>query len=182
MQHESARDLPDGITLMPRPQHSKPPTKPRVVAALLRVAQSRLATTEQAQAIAQNEATSDQNRAESKYDTRATEAAYLARGQATRVSELRLLVSWYQGLNANLPHQEVGLGALVALGSNDSDAIDFLFVAPVGGGQTEVDGHRIRSVSLSSPLGAAIAHLEQGDEVTVKTPGGNRSREILSVA
>ena len=58
------------------------PNKSAVIEALHVAAAHALETAEQAQAIAQSEATSPESKAEGKYDTRATEASYLARGQA----------------------------------------------------------------------------------------------------
>ena len=75
------------------------PSKPQVVDALARSANEALEAAERAQAIAADEATSEQSKAEGKYDTRATEASYLARGQAERVVELRELVAWYGRLD-----------------------------------------------------------------------------------
>ena len=62
--------------------------KSTVIEALRVDAERALETAEQAQSIARDEATSAESKAEGKYDTRATEASYLARGQAERVVAL----------------------------------------------------------------------------------------------
>ena len=106
-----------------------------MVIALREAAEASLLTAERAQARAHDEATSDESRAEGKYDTRATEASYLARGQAERVADLRVLVAWYKRLAPNDTQDKVALGSLVTLG-DAGDSV--LFVAPVGGAQVQL--------------------------------------------
>jgi transcription elongation GreA/GreB family factor len=140
------------------------PGKPEVIAAFKADAEGALATAERAQSIAQNEATSDESKAEGKYDTRATEASYLARGQADRVIQLRAVVAWFDGFNASTPHDIVGLGSLVTLKSAHDQT---LLVCPVGGAKLTIKNTVIRALSLAAPLGRAIAGLEEGDDCSV---------------
>ena len=155
------------------------PSKPQVVDALARSANEALEAAERAQAIAADEATSEQSKAEGKYDTRATEASYLARGQAERVVELRELVAWYGRLDPSEPFEAVGLGALVVLGG---DSPQTLFVCPVGGAHVEVDGTKVKTVSFAAPLGQAIKGLVEGDDFELKTPAGLRELEVVHLA
>ena len=152
--------------------------KPQVVIALREAAEASLLTAERAQARAHDEATSDESKAEGKYDTRATEASYLARGQAERVADLRVLVAWYKRLAPHDTQNKVALGALVTLG-DEGDSL--LFVAPVGGAQVEIEGQVVKTISLSSPLGTAMKGLEAGDDFKVQSPDGVLEREILAV-
>ena len=131
-------------------------------------------------AMARDEATSTETKAEGKYDTRATEASYLARGQAWRIAELRTLRSWLMTDSARAPTlpQCVQTGALVRV---DGARTEWLYVAPIGGGKASVGGDTVRIVSLASPLGAAMEGLEVGDAFEVDTPRGRREYEVVAV-
>ena len=142
-------------------------------------AKNALEAAERAQAIATDEATSDESKAEGKYDTRATEASYLARGQPERVVQLRDLVVWYGSLDASRRLKTVQLGALVGL---DGEQPQVLFVGPVGGSRVTVEGVEIKTISLASPLGRALRGLSDGDELTYQTPSGLRELEVVALA
>jgi len=131
--------------------------------------------------MARDEATSAETKAEGKYDTRATEASYLARGQAWRIAELRKLRSWLMTDSARAPTVPpcVQIGALVRV---DGARSEWLYVAPVGGGKALVNGTTVRIVSLVSPLGAAMEGLEVGDGFEVDTPRGRREYEVVAVS
>ena len=153
-------------------------SKPRILEAFKRSAEDALEAAERAQAIATEEATSEQSKAEGKYDTRATEASYLARGQAKRVVELRALLSWYESLDPSRPVEQVSQGALVEL---DGDKHHLLLISPSGGDAVEVDGLRVSTISFSSPLGKALRGLYLGDDVELQTPSGSREFEIIQL-
>jgi transcription elongation GreA/GreB family factor len=154
------------------------PSKSRVIAALQERAKEALEAAQRAQAIATDEATSEHSKSEGKYDTRATEASYLARGQAQRVVQLRDLVAWYDQLDREASLSTVCPGALVRL---EGDRSQTLFVSPVGGGSVDVDGIQVKTISLASPLGRALSGLMEGDDVEFKTPGGTKELEILQL-
>ena len=155
------------------------PPKADVIEALKAQAIAALEAAERAQAIATDEATSKESKAEGKYDTRATEAAYLARGQAERVVELRRLVAWYQRVDRALHLEQAALGALVFV---SGEGPQVLFVAPVGGAAVMVGGVKVRTVSFSAPLGQAIRGLEEGDEVRFSTSHSAHRSEIIEIA
>lgn len=154
------------------------PSKTEVLAALRAALADELAAVERIAAAARDETTSAETKQEGKYDTRATEASYLARGQAWRVAELRQLAAWF----ANLPATErdvAGVGALVALsGARD----ELVFVAPVGGLKATVAGTRVRVISPKSPLGAALTGLEADDGFELDTPRGTVEYEVVEVS
>lgn len=154
------------------------PDKTKVVLALRAALAAELAAVESIAATTRDEVGSDETRQEGKYDTRSTEASYLARGQAWRIDALRRLVSWFDLIRPQ-PMECVQLGALVAL---DGPRQDLIFVAPVGGASAAVDGHRVRVISPAAPLYQAMADLEAGDEFDVETPRGRVSWEIVYVA
>ena len=141
-----------------------------------------LLAVERVAAMARDEATGEETKSEGKYDTRATEASYLARGQAWRVAELRRLVAWFEVLDAEESSQTVRLGSLVQVGGHRSG---WLFLAPVGGLAVDVEGEgttvRVRVISPDSPLGAALVDLEAGDGFEVESPQGPVEYEVIEV-
>lgn len=138
-----------------------------------------LQAVESVAAMARDEVTSEETQQEGKYDTRATEASYLARGQAERIVALRQLLSWFEADNVTAaPMTTVQLRALVVL---DGRPPAVVFVAPVGGVRVVVGGTPVQAISLTSPLGEAIDELEVGDDVEIHTPRGVRELTITSI-
>src|SRR3954452_13246087 len=80
------------------------------------------------------EATHESSKAESKYDTRGLEAAYLAGGQARQVKEILDSLKVYQSLNVRdfNPGDPIDLTALVRV--NSDGAASMYFIGPKGGG------------------------------------------------
>ncbi len=156
------------------------PDKPAIVAALRAALSDELGALERVAAMSRDEAGSEETKSEGKYDTRATEASYLARGLAMRIAELRQIVAWFEVFDAERPMDPpvAQTGALLRLeGAPD----ELLFLAPVGGGRVSVAGLTVKIISPSSPLGAALAELEAGDAAEVETPRGQVTREILEI-
>lgn len=156
------------------------PDKARIVAALLEQVQAELDGMEAVAEAARDEATSSETKAEGKYDTRATEASYLARGQAWRIVSLRKQVAW---LSSGAPLQPlaepvVQVGALVRI-SGPRD--DLLFMAPIGGGRVNVDGTTVLVISPSAPLGEAMVELETDDTFDVDSPRGLLQYTITAI-
>ena len=120
-------------------------------------------------------ATHEENRAEGDKDMRATEASYVARGQAQRAAELQTAISQL----AAMPVRTFGAGdriAVSALVELDGERTYFLVTA--GGGE-RVAG--VTTLATQSPLGRALLGLEVGDEAEVTTPQGTKSHEITDV-
>ena len=156
------------------------PSKKAVVEALTRALEDELAGVERMAQLARDEATSSETKSEGKYDTRATEASYLARGQAERIVALRSQIAWYEAADRSRPvHGDaVTLGALIEI---QTKGTEWVFLAPVGGGRVVVDGQTVRAISLSSPLGQALVELEVGEEAEFETPRGLVEIEVLSL-
>ncbi len=124
---------------------------------------------ERAAAMARDEVASEETKPEGKYDTRATEASYLARGQAWRVAALRRLRAWFDTLDPNRAPEVITVGSLVSL---SGPRAGWVFVAPDSGPRVVVDGEHLRVISPASPLGQAMADLEAGDAFEVNSPQG----------
>jgi transcription elongation factor GreA len=77
---------------------------------------------------------------------------------------------------SKLSGDRVKFGATVAL--YDVDTEDEVFYKIVGDDESDLAQ---RKISISSPIARALMGREEGDEVQVKTPKGNRTMEIVSV-
>lgn len=150
-----------------------------VIEAVRATLSQELAAVERVAAMARDEVSSAETKQEGKYDTRATEASYLARGQAWRVAELRRLTAWFAVFDpARHVAEKVGVGCLVQL---EGPHTGWVFVSPVGGPKVTVSGETVRLISPKSPLGQAMADTEEGDCFEVKSPKGVMDYEVLAV-
>ena len=156
------------------------PDKLQVLATLRTALTTELDTLESLAASSREEVTSDETRQEGQYDTRATEASYLARGQATRIAELRRLAAWVDVFDTAAPLDPpvAQVGALVQI---EGERTDVLFIAPAGGNRLTVEGVTVRVISPASPLGAALADQGLEDAFEVQTPGGLAEFEIVAI-
>lgn len=152
--------------------------KGAVVAALRAGLEAELDAATAVAQMASDEATHAESKAENKYDTRGTEASYLAAGQARRVAELRQLVAWFERLVARRM-TVAGAGALVHVSDDGGDR--WCLLAPGGGGASVDVGGEVQLISVTSPLGRALLGLEEGDDGEWDTPGGLRSVEVVEV-
>ena len=124
----------------------------------------------------------EENRPESDKDMRSTEESYVARGQALRAAEVEQVLARLTGLSIARfgPQSPIALSALVTLEHNGRRTLYFL--VPVGGGERiEIGSRKVQTLATTSPLGAALLGLQQGDEAEVTTPQGLRTYEVVSV-
>ncbi len=130
-----------------------------------------------------DEATSSESKAENKYDTRATEASYLAAGQGRRLEDLLQLATWASGLD-EAPRSRISLGAVAHVRFED-DSERWLMLAPQGGTHVRIGrpgpDRRIELVGVGSPIGRALLGCVVDDAVEVPTPAGERELEVLAV-
>src|SRR4030095_16739348 len=93
-----------------------------------------LALLEKAARASHAEATHESSKAESKYDTRGLEAAYLARGQARQAKETLDSITIYQSLVVRdfPPGEPIDLTALVELDADRTRSL--YFIGPKNGG------------------------------------------------
>jgi transcription elongation factor GreA len=92
-----------------------------------------------------------------------------------RVSMLRQRVSQIQLMNLDrIPHGQAGFGSKLTLVERGQQMV-YELVMPE-------DANPDRGlVSIASPIGRALVGKEAGDEVTVPTPGGVRTFEIVKL-
>jgi len=128
------------------------------------------------------EATHEQNKAESKYDTRGLEASYLARGQSKQAAEIESAIAEFEELAARqlADGEAVASGALVELETGGEHS--FYFIGPRAGG-TEVvhDKKEILVITPQSPLGEQLLGRKQGDQPQLNLGGTKQTARIVSV-
>ena len=128
------------------------------------------------------EATHEQSKAESKYDTRGLEASYLARGQSKQAAELEAAIAEFGKLDARkyATGGSIGVGALMEL--EIAGESSFYFIGPRAGG-TEVvqDKKEILVITPQSPLGMQLLGKKQGDRPLLLLAGRQQPTRIVSV-
>jgi transcription elongation GreA/GreB family factor len=130
-------------------------------------------------------ATHEENRAEGDKDMRATEASYVARGQASRASEMEealVRVSALELLDFK-PGARIAISALIDL-EQDGKQLHYFLVPAAGGERLQVDGTEIQTLTPQSPLGRALLGLTEGDDAELPArQAGERARsyEIIKV-
>jgi hypothetical protein len=129
------------------------------------------------------EATHEQSKAESKYDTRGLEASYLALGQSKQAAELEAAIADFKRLDARkiAAGEGIGIGALVELEISGERSL--YLIGPRGGG-TEVvqDKKEVLVITPQSPLGAQIMDKKQGDRPELLIADKKQPARIVSVA
>lgn len=138
--------------------------------ALLNELQRELDLLVRAANLARDEAISEESRAESKWDTRGQEAAYLAEGQARMARELQEALTLWR----NLPLDSsdiIGPGAVFVIPQADSELCGI--VGPKGGGtEFTCEGRNYIVVTPISPLGKSVMGKRAGD--SIELPRGRK--------
>ncbi|MDA0766508.1 MAG: hypothetical protein O3A92_06770 [Verrucomicrobia bacterium] len=109
-------------------------------------------------------ASGDETKSEGKYDTRATEAAYLAGAQQQQSDKLAEAIHTFRSWKP--PHfeltDEIALGALVETDLDDETS--FYLLAPAGGGTTlDYLGCELTLLTPEAPLFQKLAGRKPGD-------------------
>jgi len=128
------------------------------------------------------EATHESNKAESKYDTRGLEAAYLAGGQARQAREILEAIKLFEALPARefAADEPIDLGALVELEADGRRA--FYFIGPKGGGlEIRHQRREIMVITPQSPLGQNLMGRKAGDRWKAPVGGMAAEERIVSV-
>lgn len=120
-------------------------------------------------------------KSDGKYDTRATEANYLADGQRQRISDLEQEVMLLEEIPRRdfAPDEEVGIGSLVEIELNGNCRKYFL--SPTAGGtMIPIDGETVMVISVFSPIGSEAIGNKVGDTFEVEMKQDVREYKIIS--
>ncbi len=128
------------------------------------------------------EATHESSKAESKYDTRGLEAAYLAGGQARQAKEILDSIKVYEFLAVKdfAPDDPIALTALVELDSDGTRSL--YFIGPSNGGlEVKFGCQEVTVITPQSPLGHNLIGKKAGQQWTTKLGGSTVTYRIESV-
>lgn len=133
--------------------------------------------------IAKEAATSEESKAENKYDTRGLEASYLAGAQAKRSEELKLSIIKLKRLH--LRHYDsssaVGLTAQVTVQIGEQEQKCF-FILPVAGGvKLQLDKVIYYVITPESTVGSALMGKKLNDEFEIQIHNNKIEYEITGI-
>jgi len=94
-----------------------------------------------------------------------------------RVKELEATISLAQVIDPSTLSGAIKFGATVELIDEDTDEEKTFQI--VGEPEADIENGKL---NIKSPLARALIGKDEGDSVEVRTPGGTRSYEILSIA
>lgn len=157
--------------------------KSRLIKQIVASLSESLAVLEKAARASHAEATHESSKAESKYDTRGLEAAYLAGGQARQAKEILNSIKLYEGLKAKdfAADEPIDLTALVELDVSGTRSL--YFIGPRNGGlEIEYQGKEITVITPPSPLGQDLMGKKAGPRWTGKLGLAPVKCRIISVS
>ncbi|WP_394850681.1 GreA/GreB family elongation factor [Pendulispora brunnea] len=128
-------------------------------------------------------ATHEENRPENDKDMRSTVDSYVARGQVERLREIEQALARLASMPVRdlAPGDAIVVSAIVKIRHDATETL--YFVVPAAGGMRLHEGKiEVHTLATTSPLGAAILGLSEGDEAEVVTPQQTRTFEILHVS
>lgn len=142
-----------------------------------------LSVLEKAARASHAEATHESSKAESKYDTRGLEAAYLAGAQARQAKEIMDSIQIYEALTTRdfAGDEPIDLTALVELDVGGMRSL--YFIGPKNGGlEIEHQRKEITVITPLSPLGQNLVGKQAGQRWTAKLGGSVVKYHIVSVS
>jgi len=94
-----------------------------------------------------------------------------------RIGMLKRRVAELSLMNMDrIPHGKAGLGSTIHLRAASGDTVVYRLVMP-----EDADADK-GLISTASPIGRALLNKEEGDEVVVRTPAGERHFEVLKLS
>lgn len=157
--------------------------KSRLINKIIASLTESLGVLEKAARASHAEATHESSKAESKYDTRGLEAAYLAGGQARQAKEIMDSIKLYQALELKdfAANEAIDLTALVELEADG--ARNHYFIGPKNGGlEIKHQRQEIMVITPQSPLGENLMGKKKGDRWTAKLGGSLVKYQIIAVS
>ena len=129
------------------------------------------------------EATHEQSKAESKYDTRGLEAGYLAMGQGRKISELEedLLAIENLGAPKFSADAPIDVGALIELDAKTGKS-HYLLAPRAGGLEIEFERREIWIITPQSPIGKLLLGRRAGEKFKFGAGAAAVAYEIAAVS
>lgn len=120
-------------------------------------------------------------KSDGKYDTRATEANYLADGQRQRISDLEQEVILLEEIPRHdfSEDEEIGIGSLVDIELN-GNCRKYYLSPTAGGTMIPIDGETVMVISVFSPIGSEAIGNKVGDTFEVEIKENFREYTIIS--
>ncbi len=137
----------------------------------------------QAATSAHSAATHTENIPDSKYETLALEASYIAQGQANRAQEIKRAIANYRNLEPSIwaEKSKVHLGALVLL-EDEYGRQRRIFIGPDAGGmKLRLGEEEVMIVTPGAPLGKELLGRQAGDSLEFGPVDKLQEYEILDV-
>ncbi len=157
--------------------------KDAIIAKIIEALTGELEGYAQSARAAHADATSEQSKAENKYDTRGLESSYLARGQSRQAAEVMHAMQQFGALVVRefSGGEPIHVGALVEMERKGERLT--CFVGP-GAGGTEVacEGREVLVITPNSPMGQQLIGRKQGERVEIGTGRASVSYRVVSVA
>lgn len=132
---------------------------------------------------AKAEATSEESKAENKYDTRGLEASYLAGAQARRADELKTTIDKISKMGLKIFDEDtpIDVTALVTLEDQDQISKQFFILPYAGGTKIQEDDKSVFVITPHSPLGQKLMGLKLDDEFQIRLNGKVFEYSILHI-
>ena len=119
-------------------------------------------------------------KSDGKYDTRATEAGYLAGAQNKRLEELKLELTMLTEIPVVDYKDQISIGDLITMEHNGQKRLYYL--TPTGGGSMLVlEGEAVMVITVFSPLGSEVLGLSQDDNFEIELKGQPREYKVVKV-
>ena len=157
------------------------PNKQAILEALIMQLEQSLSIAIDSAKHAHQDATHEQSKAETQYDSLGIEMAYLAEGQSKRIDSLRQELQVLKALTFPTNNETVQLGHLVRLTSETSRENDFaVLILPVAGvNHVSINELTIQVVTPNAPI--AVKLLKQTEEEIVTLPWMDDAFEITEI-
>lgn len=158
--------------------------KKLIIAEVIKVTQSMLATAQEGRKNAIEESQYHKGAMESRYDTFKEEAQYLMVAQDVRIAELNSTVAVLGSLltRAKIPNNRAGVFSLVEL-EDEAGSVASYLILPVGGGVTcTVKNRKVTTINESSPLARVLVGKSEGDETELEITGNTKTFSIISIS
>ncbi len=155
-----------------------------VIAAVIAEIESMRSTAREGRENAIEESRHHKGAMESRYDTFKEEAQYLMAAQDVRLAEFEsILLTLRQLSERHVASSSVVESLSLVELEDDSEVRSHFLILPVGGGfSVEVNGQKITTISLKTPLAQAMIGKSVDDDVELVVAGRSKNYAIVSVA